>query len=100
MGRLLHRSKAGNAPYPLIESVEVIGDYSLRFAFDDGYVGEMSFDAQIGKRIWKDIRTPEDFASVRLNEYGFGVFWGHDERTAPCALPADGIRFHVRRTTV
>jgi hypothetical protein len=99
MGRVVRRRKRAKSS-PSIESLEVIGDYSLRFTFDDGYVGVMNFDAEIGGRIWKDIHTPEDFASVRLDDYGFVMFWGEDESTALCAHPADGLRFSLEQSAV
>lgn len=67
----------------------------IRVVFDDGYEGILDLRPLLKKRIWKDIRTKEDFFQIEIDEIGGSLSWPKGGGLAE--LPADGVRFDCER---
>ena len=78
---IVHRSSKGKAGFPLIVSVEPVMFGVLRVVFDDGYEGVLDLRSVMGKAIWQNIRTKEDFFEVELDQ--FGSHLSFDEARSP-----------------
>ncbi len=64
---------------PLVDvtGVAVIGDHKLRLLFEDGTVGDVSFEDYEWKGIFEPLRDQKRFAKVTI-KYGT-LFWPHDQ---------------------
>jgi hypothetical protein len=60
-----------------IKGVAVIGDYELRLLFEDGTVGDISFEDREWNGVFEPLRDPARFAKVTI-KYGT-LYWPHDE---------------------
>lgn len=60
-----------------ITGVAVIGDHKLRLLFEDGTVGDVSFENDSWDGVFAPLRDPKRFAKVTLR-YGT-LFWPEDE---------------------
>lgn len=60
-----------------ITGVAVIGDHKLRLLFEDGTVGDVSFEDREWKGVFEPLRDPARFAKVSI-KYGT-LYWPHDE---------------------
>ena len=64
----VHRARKGEAGFPLIVSVEPVMFGVLHVVFDDEYEGVLDLRSVMGKAIWQNIRTKEDFFEVELEQ--------------------------------
>jgi hypothetical protein len=64
---------------PLVDivGVAVIGDHKLRLLFEDGTVGDVSFEDDPWNGVFAPLRDPARFAKVTVR-YGT-LYWPHDE---------------------
>ncbi len=53
-------------PLVHVTDVEVIGEYRLRLTFEDGTVGDVSFDERDWTGIFEPLRDPQRFARVSV----------------------------------
>jgi hypothetical protein len=60
-----------------IKGVVVIGDHKLRLLFEDGTVGDVSFEEHEWRGIFEPLQDPARFAKVTI-KYGT-LYWPHDE---------------------
>jgi hypothetical protein len=60
-----------------MKGVAVIGDYKLRLLFEDGTVGDVSFEDREWNGVFEPLRDPARFAKVTI-KYGT-LYWPHDE---------------------
>ena len=60
-----------------ITGVAVIGDHKLRLLFEDGTVGDVSFENEPWNGVFAPLRDPNRFAKVTI-KYGT-LFWPDDE---------------------
>ena len=60
-----------------VTGVAVIGDHKLRLLFEDGTVGDVSFDDREWTGIFEPLKDPRRFAKVTI-KYG-SLYWPHDE---------------------
>lgn len=51
-----------------VTDVEVIGEYVLRLAFEDGTVGDVSFDDREWQGVFEPLRDPRRFAEVVVDK--------------------------------
>jgi hypothetical protein len=51
-----------------VTAVEVIGEYELRLAFEDGTVGDVSFADREWKGVFEPLRDPKRFAKVSVED--------------------------------
>lgn len=91
----VHRTSKGKAGFPLIATVEPVMFGVLRVVFDDGYEGILDLRSVMGRRIWQNIRTKEDFFEVELEQFGSHLSW--PKGCGATELPADGVRLTCER---
>lgn len=64
-----------------VTAVEVIGDHALRLTFEDGTVGDVTFDDREWRGVLEPLRDPELFAEVFVD---MGTLaWSGDLDIAP-----------------
>jgi hypothetical protein len=86
-------------PFVHITDVEVIGAYDLRLTFEDGTVGDVSFDNREWTGVFEPLRDPKRFARVAV-EAGT-IVWPDDSLDmAPEPLYAEARRHMVSRPVV
>jgi hypothetical protein len=84
-------------PLPRIASVEAVIHGVLKLKFLDGYEGVVDLRPVIADgEIFEWIRSPKNFADVKLEEYGHCVFW-LDDTGYEIDLGADGLRRDCER---
>ena len=59
-----------------VTGAEVIGDHALRLTFEDGTVGDVSFDESYWTGVFKPLRDPQRFAKVSVE--GGTIVWPED----------------------
>ena len=63
-------------PLVHVTGVAVIGDHKLRLLFEDGTVGDVSFEGREWKGVFEPLRDPTRFARVKVD---FGtIVWPED----------------------
>lgn len=63
-------------PLVHVTGVAVIGEYKLRLLFEDGTVGDVSFEEREWTGVFEPLREPARFAKVRVD---FGtIVWPED----------------------
>lgn len=60
-----------------VTGVAVIGDHKLRLLFEDGTVGDVSFEDREWTGMFEPLRDPARFAKVSI-KWGT-LYWPHDE---------------------
>lgn len=68
---------ASTGPAWLIKGVAVIGRHKLRLLFEDGTVGDVSFEEDAWDGVFAPLRDPARFANVTV--LGGTLFWPEDE---------------------
>jgi hypothetical protein len=63
-------------PLVHVTGVTVIGEYKLRLLFEDGAVGDLSFEDREWRGVFEPLRDPARFAKVKV-EYGT-IVWPDD----------------------
>jgi hypothetical protein len=59
-----------------VTGAEVIGDHSLRLTFEDGTVGDVSFDESYWTGVFEPLRDPRRFGKVSVE--GGTIVWPED----------------------
>jgi hypothetical protein len=59
-----------------VTRAEVIGDHSVRLTFEDGTVGDVSFDESYWTGVFEPLRDPQRFAKVSVE--GGTIVWPED----------------------
>jgi len=57
---------AGNRPEWIIRGVVVVGDHQLRLLFEDGTVGDVSFEGRTWRGVLAPLQDPDYFAQVEI----------------------------------
>ncbi len=60
-----------------VTGAEVIADHSLRLTFEDGTVGDVSFDESYWTGVFEPLRDPQRFAKVAVE--GGTIVWPEDD---------------------
>jgi hypothetical protein len=83
---------------PLVDvtDVEVIGAHQLRLTFEDGTVGDVSFDDREWTGVFEPLRDPARFAKVQV-EAGTVVWPDDGLDMAPEPLYQEALRRQVQR---
>jgi hypothetical protein len=70
---------------PLVQltGVAVIGDYRLRLVFEDGTVGDVSFEDREWKGVFEPFRNPALFAEVYVDTQFGTLAWPNGLDMAP-----------------
>lgn len=79
---------------PLVDvtGVEVIGDHRLRLTFEDGTVGDVSFDGREWRGVFEPLADPAYFAEVRVDTESGTIAWPNGVDMAPEPLYAEARR--------
>jgi hypothetical protein len=72
-----------------VTGVEVIGEYRLRLAFDDGIVGEVDFTERDWRGVFEPLRDPDYFARVTVDPEAGTITWPNGVDMAPEPLYAE-----------
>ena len=64
-------------PAWLIKGVAVIGEHKLRLLFEDGTVGDVSFERDPWDGVFAPLKDPDRFANVTV--HNGTLFWPDDE---------------------
>lgn len=81
-----------------VTGVEVIGDHELRLSFEDGTVGDVSFDDRNWTGVFEPLRDPVRFAKVAVDTLFGTIVWPEDGLdTAPEPLYDEARRHPVAR---
>ena len=70
-------------PLVHVTDVEVIGDYRLRLTFEDGLVGEVSFEGREWRGVFEPFRDPAVFAEVYVDRQFGTIAWPNGLDMAP-----------------
>lgn len=77
-----------------VTDVEVIGDYVLRLTFEDGTVGDVSFEDRDWRGVFEPLRDPRRFAEVVVDKQMGTIVWPSGLDMAPEPLYAEA-RAHL-----
>jgi hypothetical protein len=69
-----------------VVGVEVIGHYRLRLTFDDGFVGDVTFEDRDWHGVFEPLRDPAYFARVQVDAEGGTIAWPNGVDMAPETL--------------
>jgi hypothetical protein len=84
-------------PLVHVTDVQVTGDHELRLSFEDGTVGDVSFDDSYWTGVFEPLRDPARFARVTVDERLGTITWPEDGLDmAPEPLYADARRRQVQ----
>ena len=78
-------------PLVHVTGVAVIGEYRLRLLFEDGTVGDLSFDDHPWTGVFEPLRDPAKFARVKV-DYGTITWPEYGLDMAPEPLYEDALR--------
>ena len=79
-------------PLVHVTGVAVIGDHSLRLLFEDGTVGDVSFDESEWTGVFKALRDPAEFAKVFVDTQFGTIAWPNGLDMAPEPLYQQALR--------
>jgi hypothetical protein len=66
-----------------VTGVEVIGDHKLRLTFEDGIVGDVSFEGRAWWGVSEPLADQRFFAQVRVDPEGGTIAWPNGFDMAP-----------------
>lgn len=82
---------------PRIVSAEVVIHGVVKLVFDDGYEGVVDLRPVIARgRIFKYLKSPENFRKMKLEEYGHHISWV-DDAGNEIDFGADSLRRDAER---
>jgi hypothetical protein len=78
-------------PPPLVHvtQVEVVGNHRLRLTFEDGTVGDVSYEGRVWKAVLEPLSDPQVFAEVTVDEQMGTIAWPNGIDFAPEPLYAE-----------
>lgn len=82
-----------------VTSVEVIGDFTLHLAFNDGTSRDLNLEVSLWGPIFEPLRDPDLFAQVSVDEELGTIVWPNGADMDPVVLhgsPQFGSDEHVR----
>lgn len=79
-------------PLVHIRGVAVIGDHRLRLLFEDGTVGDVSFDDREWTGVFEPLRDPAVFAQVFVEGQFGTIAWPNGLDMAPEPLYQEALR--------
>jgi hypothetical protein len=77
-----------------VTDVEVVSDYVLRLTFEDGTVGDVSFEGREWRGVFEPLRDPRRFAEVVVDKQMGTITWPSGLDMAPEPLYAEA-RTHL-----
>ncbi len=82
-------------PLVHVTAVEVIGDYTLRLTFEDGVVGDVSFEDREWRGVFEPMRDPSFFAQVEVDPQWGTIVWPGELDMAPEPLYEEACAHRV-----
>jgi len=82
-----------------VTAVEVIGDHRLRPTFEDGVVGDASFDQRVWRGVFEPLADPAYFAQVRVDPESGTIAWPNGVDMAPETLYDEACRHPVPQSS-
>ena len=76
-------------PLVRVTRVEVVGDHRLRLTFEDGTVGDVSYESREWKGVLKPLSDPKVFAEVTVDQQMGTIAWPNGIDFAPEPLYAE-----------
>jgi Protein of unknown function (DUF2442) len=70
-------------PLVRVTRVEVVGDHRLRLSFEDGMVGDVSYEGREWKGVLKPLGDPQVFAEVTVDEQMGTIAWPNGSTSRP-----------------
>jgi Protein of unknown function (DUF2442) len=70
-------------PLVRVTRVEVVGDHRLRLSFEDGTVGDVSYEGREWKGVLEPLSDPQVFAEVTVDEQMGTIAWPNGIDVAP-----------------
>ena len=86
-------------PLVHVTGVAVIGQYKLRLLFEDGTVGDVSFEGREWKGVFEPFRDPAVFANVYVDRQFGTIAWPNGLDMAPEPLYQEALRHPVQQQT-
>ncbi len=83
-----------------VTAVEVVGDHRVRLTFEDGTVGEVSFERREWRGVFKSLADPEVFAQVRVDPDAGTIVWPIGVDMAPEPLYAEARLHQMSRSSM
>jgi hypothetical protein len=71
--------------FPKLRSVEALDDYTIRFEYEDGTVGEKDFRRELDFEGMKALKDISLFKQVHITEFG-AIGWNDEIDVCPDAL--------------
>jgi hypothetical protein len=87
------------APSVRVTGVEVIGDHRLRLTFEDGTVGDVSYEGREWTGVLEPLNDPQVFAEVTLDEQMGTIAWPNGIDFAPEPLYEEACQHRVARAS-
>jgi hypothetical protein len=72
--------------HPIVTSVEVIGDHTVRLAFSDGLVREIDMSRRAWHGVFEPLRDASYFARVRVDPDAGTIVWPNGADMDPLVL--------------
>jgi hypothetical protein len=82
-------------PLVRVTRVEVVGDYRLRLSFEDGTVGDVSYEGRKWEGVLKPLGDPQVFAQVTVDEQMGTIAWPNGIDFAPEPLYSEARQRQV-----
>lgn len=79
-------------PLVRVTGVAVIGDHRIRLLFEDGTVGDVSFDDREWTGVFEPLRDPAVFAEVYVDRQFGTIAWPNGLDMAPEPLYQEALR--------
>jgi len=75
--------------------VEILGDHRLRLTFEDGTVGDVSFEEREWRGVFTPLADPAYFAQVRVDAQAGTITWPNGVDMAPEPLYQEACRRRI-----
>jgi hypothetical protein len=86
-------------PLVRVTGVEVIGDHRLRLTFEDGTVGDVSYEGREWTGVLEPLNDPQVFAEVTLDEQMGTIAWPNGIDFAPEPLYDEACQHRVAKAS-
>lgn len=78
-----------------VTAVEVVGEFRVRLAFEDGMVGDVDFAGRDWRGVFEPLGDPAYFARVRVDPGAGTIAWPNGVDLAPEPLYEEACRNRV-----
>jgi hypothetical protein len=83
---------SGIPPLVRITEVEVLDDHELRLSFEDGTVGDVSFEDAEWRGVFASLRDAKEFAKVSVDREIGTIVWPGGQDMAPEPLYQEALQ--------